>query len=138
MPLIPAKPVLELVVPGKPLPYKKKRWHPKPQQEQMDSIAAYARKWGPPAPLDGALAVEVLCAFRVPKSVSQREAKLRLAGDAWHTQTPDSTNLLKLVEDSLTGIVWHDDSQAAFSACKKRWVDEGAGFTRIKVWQLPL
>lgn len=42
-------------------------------------------------------------------------------GDARHAQSPDLTNLVKCIEDALTGIVWHDDRQVWRSTLSKVW-----------------
>ena len=36
-----------------------------------------------------------------------------------HVSTPDLSNLIKLAEDALNGIVWHDDSFIAKLTCTK-------------------
>ena len=47
-----------------------------------------------------------------------------------HTKRPDSTNLVKLCEDALTGIVWADDNQIVHTDCEKWYgLPEGVRIT---------
>lgn len=66
-----------------------------------------------------------------------RNAHLRRAGEPDQpTGRPDLSNLLKLVEDSLTTLAWADDDQVVqVAALRKRYADE-AGST-VWVWLAP-
>jgi Holliday junction resolvase RusA-like endonuclease len=47
-----------------------------------------------------------------------------------HTQKPDLSNLIKLVEDAGNGILWVDDSQIIQLQCEKFWAEfEGIEIT---------
>lgn len=60
---------------------------------------------------------------------------LRPSAPAYPTVKPDTTKLLRGLEDSLTGIIWRDDAQIVSQAARKRYAD-GAEHVRIIVSQL--
>ncbi len=64
-------------------------------------------------PLEGPLSVVMV--FERPKPASYSKKRW-----AW-TGRPDTTNLAKLVEDALTGIVWLDDAQIIMETIIKRF-----------------
>ena len=49
----------------------------------------------------------------------------------WHTATPDLSNLIKFVEDALTGLFWVDDSVICF--CQARKIYAAADECRTEV-----
>lgn len=74
------------------------------------------------APITGALRVEVLAAFAVPKSWSKKKQQQALAGVIRPTGRPDGDNILKML-DSFNGVVWRDDAQAVDFRISKRYSD---------------
>ncbi len=44
-----------------------------------------------------------------------------------HTKRPDATKLLRAIEDALTGIIWHDDSQIVHQHVHKLYTDATPG-----------
>lgn len=79
--------------------------------------------------------VHMLAAFHyaLPESITGAEAERRLSGSAYHTQTPDCDNLLKLIKDALNGIVYHDDCQVASVSVSKYWTITGTSESRIVI-----
>ena len=64
--------------------------------------------------LDGPL--ELVLALHMPRPKSHYRSGGRILKEGapkCHTNKPDATKLLRAVEDAMTGIVWHDDSQVA-------------------------
>jgi len=49
------------------------------------------------------------------------------------TCKPDTSNLLKALEDGLTGVLWSDDSQVTLAMPMKLWAQEGTK-PRIELW----
>lgn len=84
------------------------------EAETNAKAVAYLQR--PAALMLGALWCEVEFRFAIPKS---RAKKLK-PGDP-HAQRPDRGNLLKLVEDVLQGIVYHDDCAVADGPVRKVW-----------------
>jgi Holliday junction resolvase RusA-like endonuclease len=62
--------------------------------------------------------------------------KLRASAPAYPVTKPDTTKLLRAVEDALTGIVWADDAQIVTQTVWKRYVIAPgiAPFVEVKVW----
>lgn len=57
------------------------------------------------------LKMEVKFTYVVPKGVSKRVRAKMEAGEVFPVGKPDVDNILKLVQDSGNGLIWHDDSQ---------------------------
>lgn len=75
-------------------------------------------------PLEGPLKLCVVFHLQRPKShycggFFERGLKLNMS--TYHAQRPDTTKLLRAVEDALTGILWRDDAQIAVQTAKKVW-----------------
>lgn len=81
-------------------------------------IAALARDAGVKR-LEGAVELSVVFYFEVAKSLSRPKRAARLG--THHIFDPDGSNLLKLVEDALVGVAYHDDNQAASVFFQKIW-----------------
>lgn len=65
----------------------------------------------------------------------RNEGKLKPSAPKWCTaRNSDRTNLLKPVEDALTGIVWDDDSQVVDGPLRKSYGE--TGLIRISVCEL--
>jgi Holliday junction resolvase RusA-like endonuclease len=77
--------------------------------------------------LEGSIAVAVDFLFTRPKSHflpvtrSRPEPVLRHDVPIWHTQKPDVDRLLRAVLDSLTAVLYQDDSQVVICHVTKRW-----------------
>jgi Holliday junction resolvase RusA-like endonuclease len=95
-------------------------------------IAAQGKFVG--APWDGPIAVKIVALFPRPKRLIWSK---RLMPRCWHTAKPDADNIEKAVWDSLSKIVWRDDSQICTSQCLKAYAsgDEGPS-TTVEVWKL--
>jgi Holliday junction resolvase RusA-like endonuclease len=76
----------------------------------MQTVQWCARaQLGPSLLLNGPLRIRCQFIYEWPKSWPHK--KLREGGACWKTSRPDADNLLKLIKDSLTGVVYHDDAQ---------------------------
>lgn len=80
-------------------PPKSKAWK---EYVRLCAIAAKCK------PLDGPLSMQIVFFLRPPKNLDKKLA--RGEGIA-HISKPDCSNLVKALEDALTGICYHDDSQ---------------------------
>lgn len=54
-----------------------------------------------------------------PKYHFRKDGALKPNAPTYHTTTPDATKLLRAIEDAITGILWHDDSQIALQHVTK-------------------
>jgi Holliday junction resolvase RusA-like endonuclease len=60
---------------------------------------------------EGAVRLELLAVFSVPKSWSIRKREAALNGEVFHTSRPDADNILKAFKDAMNGVVYRDDSR---------------------------
>ena len=72
-------------------------------------------------PLDGPLQLDVTAEFKVAKSYSNKKRTDALNGQLLPTKTPDLSNILKMAEDCLSGVVFNDDAQVCEIHCNKRY-----------------
>jgi Holliday junction resolvase RusA-like endonuclease len=70
------------------------------------------------APLTGPVRCDVICVFPRPERLKGDERKP-------FTPRPDRDNLLKSVQDALTGQVWRDDAQVYAGICEKWYAAAG-------------
>ena len=60
---------------------------------------------------DKPLSMTVIAYLDIPKSVSKIKRKQMLDGIIRPTKKPDSSNILKAIEDGLNAVAYHDDTQ---------------------------
>lgn len=72
-------------------------------------------------------ALRLLVEFRMPrpKSHYRKDGTLKPGMPVYHTIKPDTTKLLRSLEDALTGILWNDDAQIAVQSASKSYADPG-------------
>ncbi len=76
--------------------------------------------------LEGPLTMTLQFFFARPKShfrTGKYSEELKDSSPYRHTQTPDLDKLIRSVDDSLTGIVFEDDSQVVSLTSSKQWRD---------------
>ena len=104
-----------------------------PQQRGMSSAGNYPRqglryaraawqalleKYAPVKPMDGPVALTINLFYHTSD---------KKKGGTWKTTRPDSTNLLKLIEDAMTRCgYWKDDSQVCCSYINRAWTLGGS------------
>lgn len=123
-------------VPGIPCAWARARtrghihFTPKKQRAAMTFVQAVAAEaMGAKPPLDGPVRMEVDAVWPWPKSWS---AKKRLKfGALWKSSRPDASNIVKLVEDAMNGVVFLDDAQVVRCQITKRYGESAA--THIKI-----
>lgn len=91
----------------------------RPWRQEMAEVAMYSRPMGWEL-LDCAVAVEI--EFRLPR---RKKHKLREGVPDDAAVAPDSSKLLRALEDSLTGIIWTNDSRITDHVMRKRIADVG-------------
>lgn len=105
----------------------------KKAKEKAEYRRQIKEQWGKKALITSAVALEIFYAMPIPKNTSKIKRKLMLAGEIDHLARPDVTNLNKLAEDTLKGIVLVDDSIVkritgekfyASKPCIQIWVKE--------------
>jgi Holliday junction resolvase RusA-like endonuclease len=78
--------------------------------------------------LDGP--IEMVYEFRFPRpkrhfGTGKNSQILKATAPLWHTGKPDLTKIIRSTEDSLTGVVWTDDSRVCKRFEKKRYCHLG-------------
>ena len=68
-----------------------------------------------------------------PKSHYRSNGALKPTAPYWHTNKPDRTKLLRSLEDSLTAIVWADDTQVVTGLVRKFYGDTPGARVRVRV-----
>lgn len=75
-------------------------------------------------PLEGAVHLRATFYLHRPKKhyyTGAKEQQLRPDAPEHHTQAPDTTKLLRAIEDALKGVAWADDAQINFQVGEKLW-----------------
>ena len=117
---------ISFTVPGKPYAKKRPRFSRKSgrafdpaENGKAEASIGHLAAIHFQTPLTGAVAVEIVATFAIPKSWSKRKAAEHLHRP--HIQRPDGDNILKAVKDALNRIAWADDCQVADERVRKVW-----------------
>lgn len=84
-----------------------------PSKADKADFLAMAMSHRPEAPIDGPLAMAVVCVFQRPKAHYRKSGELRPDAPVWYASAPDVDNCYKYVADALNGVFWRDDRQIA-------------------------
>lgn len=106
----------------------------KPWQNTVAQCAMVARsQCGLVEPMHGPVRLWLSFTFMRPKSHmgSGKNANVVKAShlSSWHTSKPDLDKLIRAIKDSLTGILYADDSQVAVVCASKQFVTDRPGVT---------
>jgi len=88
------------------------------------------------APLSGPVKLDVHFVMPYRKGDLDKHGEPKAKAPYWHTTKPDTTKMLRAVEDALKGIAWLDDSQVAIQYCTKTY-GKTPGAT-VSIYQLPI
>lgn len=97
--------------------------NPNVAEWKMAVAAAFRAAYNGP-PITGAVELSVRFIFQRPKShyrSGKNTAKLKPSAPIHHTQKPDTTKLVRAIEDGLNGVAWADDCQVVTQAASKSW-----------------
>jgi Holliday junction resolvase RusA-like endonuclease len=72
-------------------------------------------------PLEGPLHLDLIAYMPTQKSWPKKKIQAALSGSLLHTNKPDASNILKLVEDAANGILFKDDSQIVSAIVTKEY-----------------
>ena len=70
-------------------------------------------------PENAPLYLEAIFYMPIPKSVPKWLRERMMTEQVYHTKKPDTSNILKSVEDAIIGIAYKDDAQIACECTKK-------------------
>lgn len=79
-------------------------------------------------PLEGAVHLVVRIYRAIPQSWSLKKQRAAALGEIFPTSKPDTSNIIKAIEDGANGILWKDDSQVVDTVASKRY-----GTPRVEV-----
>ncbi len=109
---------------------KSKQW-----KETVRRVAEEVRRLTGYPLLEGPVAIRVVFRRARPGSHFTSKGNLRPAADLWPVTRPDTTKLLRGVEDAVTGVLWKDDAQIVRQIVEKVWVlDGGEEGVEVTVW----
>lgn len=118
---------ISFFVPGPTVPYARSggngriRFTPAPQRNFMNLVKTAAADAMADQPLlTGPLALTLRADFVRPASWSRKKA----AATVWRTSKPDISNIVKIVEDAMNGVVFADDSQIVQITAQKRYAEK--------------
>lgn len=83
-------------------------------------------KWGNKPPISGAMQIDFLFVFDRPKShygTGRNMNKLKHSSPCFHVVKPDFDNVVKILLDSLNGVIFKDDSYAVKGWYEKRYAE---------------
>jgi len=80
----------------------------------------------------GAIELNLQLFYPIPKSWSKKKQEAARLGQIVPTKKPDSSNVLKSVEDGFTGVVWVDDCQVVDHHITKRFSDSPCVIAIVK------
>jgi Holliday junction resolvase RusA-like endonuclease len=87
------------------------------------TLSALLMPHKPPVILSGPLELEVDAYLRIPKGFSKKKAAEALSGTLRPTGKPDLSNLVKKIEDRMSGWFYNDDRQIVSKVSRKWYGD---------------
>ena len=126
--------MIVITIPGEPIGKGRPRfgnghtYTPEKTQRWEQAAAWEARRQYKGKPLEGPVGLTVVAEFSIPSSWPKWKQEEAEEGMVAHIVKPDGSNVLKAVEDALSGIVFHDDSQIA-SVMIDKWYGNEPGVT---------
>ncbi len=135
---------IRFFVPGKPISGGSKRGFVNPRtgaviiteaagkanREWRAQVVASCREVFKLAPLEGPLSLKI--DFQMPRPQShygsgRNKGALKTTAPTHHAIRPDTTKLIRALEDALTHILWKDDAQIVIQSAVKRYADVNPG-----------
>jgi Holliday junction resolvase RusA-like endonuclease len=87
---------------------------------------------GPIPPMRGPVEMNVQMFYPIPESWSKKKKEMARLGQIVPDKKPDSSNVLKSVEDGFTRVVWVDDCQVVDHHITKRFSDSPCVIAIVK------
>ena len=126
---------MRLVIPGNPVAQGRPRvtkfgtYDPPKSKEYKQYVKRCVMNEKPGEPTKQPLAARIDAYMSIPKSKPRKWREDAGMGMIRPTKRPDLSNIVKCIEDALTGVVWHDDSQIVRLIAIKRYSD----YPRVEV-----
>jgi len=124
---------MRIVIEGDPIPLarpraSKHRFYD-PQFQVKQNLSWIVKQQFTQEPLSYIDLIKMTFLMKLPSSWSNKK-KARL-NNTYHTQRPDLSNMIKMIEDALNNIVWTDDCIIANLIAKKLWSYEPATIIEV-------
>jgi Holliday junction resolvase RusA-like endonuclease len=87
--------------------------------------------------LTGPVAVFIHAGMLIPSGYSQKKRAQALANIITPTKKPDADNILKIVCDSINGIVWNDDKQVVHAVVRKVFAETPYVHVMVENHEIP-
>lgn len=71
-----------------------------------------------------------------PRSHYRANGELKPNAPRWHSHKPDTTKLLRSIEDALTGILWRDDAQIVMQSAAKVYGERPGAHVKVTLARL--
>lgn len=148
MPTLRGPAPLRFTVPGKPQPAGSKRafkrgarvivvddnTKAKPWQAEVKAAAIEAMRGA--EVLAGPIKLEVCFHMARPKAHYGAGGRVKASAPLYPIVRPDTTKLLRGLEDALTGTVWRDDAQVVDQLAQRLYTGDGSTFTVVSITPL--
>jgi Holliday junction resolvase RusA-like endonuclease len=98
-------------------------YDPKASRDYKQYVRLAAAEHKPKVPYEGPLEITVKVFRPIPKSFSQKRAKIAESGGLRPITKPDADNYVKLIKDALKSVIWKDDAQVVDMHVSKFYSD---------------
>lgn len=122
--------ICNMVIDGEPVPQGRPRfghgraYDPPKSRKYKEKVKRVAESEGPESPVTCPVRLTISIYRTPPKSWSRRKKAQAYAGWIRPTTKPDISNVLKGIEDALTGVWYEDDSQIVEYGTIGKWYAE--------------
>lgn len=106
-----------------------------PKSKEKEQIRWQIKAQHRGEPIDGAPILDFTFYFAIPKATSKIRRRQMLAGLIVPTVAPDCSNLIKLYEDCLKGIVIQDDRFVSEIVARRRFAEAPSVLIRVIPYQ---
>jgi len=94
--------------------------------EWRNLVALEARRVAPSEPWPGPVALEIVFGLQRPKGHYRKDGSVKPAAPLYPSGKPDTSKLVRALEDALTGVLIRDDAQVVELVARKKYGLAGA------------
>jgi Holliday junction resolvase RusA-like endonuclease len=125
--------MIKITIPGEAVPQGRPRFSTRggfpraydpPRSRDYKAYVRYiAAEVAPETPIEGPISLNVTVYRAIPKGFSKHKRRLALEGEMRPVTKPDLDNVVKTLKDSLSRLIWRDDSQVVSLTAAKFYSD---------------
>ena len=97
---------------------------PKESKDYKSFVRLVASQIAPDELITEEIKLSIIVYRKIPKSFSKKKHQQAVDGFLRPTTKPDIDNLVKGIKDSLSKVLWHDDSQVTELVARKLYSDK--------------